>query len=133
LIFGLGLIIFSQSNVLLFSLLILGFIGFGLMVQSAASNIILQTIVEDDKRGRIMSLFTCAFMGMVPFGSLLAGILATRIGAQNTLAIGGIVCFLGGIFFTNKLSLLHKIIHPIYAKKGIITEVARGLQQTDFK
>ncbi|MEW5758873.1 MAG: MFS transporter [Candidatus Omnitrophota bacterium] len=133
LVFGAGLIIFSQSEILWLSLLILAFIGFGLMVQSAASNIILQTIVEDDKRGRIMSLFACAFMGMIPFGSLLAGVLASRIGAPNTLIIGGITCFLGGLFFLTKISFLEKIIHPVYTKKGIIPEVVRGIQEVEMK
>lgn len=132
-VFGVGLIIFSLSKVLWFSIFVLIFIGFGLMVQSAASNTILQTIVEDDKRGRVMSLFACAFMGMVPFGSLLAGILASRIGAPYTLAIGGIACTLGAIFFASKLKIIDRIVHPIYAKKGIIPEVAIGIQQTDMK
>ena len=63
--------------------------GAALLVQAAASNTLLQTIVDEDKRGRVMSLFAMAFMGMAPFGSLLAGTVATEIGIRWTLALAG--------------------------------------------
>lgn len=127
-LFGVGIIAFSFSHVLGISMLLLLACGFGMMVQMASCNIILQTIVEEDKRGRIMSFYTMSFMGMAPFGSLLAGSLASKIGAPHTLLIGGSGCIIGAALFAAKLPSLRKEIHPIYAKKGIIPEVAKGIQ-----
>jgi MFS family permease len=119
-IFGIGLIAFSISRAFSLSLLFLGFTGFGMMVQMASSNTVLQTIVEEDKRGRVMSLYTMAFMGMVPFGSLLAGSLASKIGVPGTIMISGIACIVGSILFARKLPLLRELVRPIYMRKGII-------------
>src|SRR4030042_331313 len=113
-LFGIGLIAFSFSRVFWLSLLIMLVTGFGMMVQMASSNTILQTLVEEDKRGRVMSFYTMAFMGMVPFGSLLAGSLANTIGAPKTVMIGGITVLLGSIMFSKKLSSLRRMVHPIY-------------------
>jgi MFS family permease len=124
-LFGIGLIGFSLSRILLLSLLFLTFIGFGMIVQMASSNTVLQTIVEEDKRGRVMGFYTMAFMGMVPFGSLLAGTLATKIGAPQTVMMSGISCILGSIIFARKLPLLRKIVRPIYLRKGILLEEPR--------
>jgi MFS family permease len=121
-IFGFGLITFSLSHVLWLSLLLLVLTGFGMMVQMASSNTILQTIVDDDKRGRVMSFYTMAFMGMAPFGSLLAGSLASQIGAPNTLLIGGASCILGSFMFAKQLPFIRKMVRPIYIRKGIILE-----------
>jgi MFS family permease len=121
-IFGTGLIVFSISRTLSLSLLFLGFTGFGMMVQMASSNTVLQTIVEEDKRGRVMSLYTMAFMGMVPFGSLLAGSLASKIGAPGTIIISGAACILGSILLARKLPLLRELVRPIYMRRGIIRE-----------
>jgi MFS family permease len=126
--FGLGLIVFSFSRVFWFSLSIVFMAGFFMMVQMAASNTILQTISEEDKRGRVMSFYAMAFMGTVPFGSLMAGILASKIGAPLTLCLGGICCLLGSLGFTSKLAILRKTTHPIYIQKGIIPQVAQGIQ-----
>lgn len=79
------------------------FVGLGTIFQIAASNTILQTIVEDEKRGRVMSLLTMAFLGTIPFGNLLGGTLADSIGATNTLIFDGIVCILGSIYFSRQL------------------------------
>ncbi len=98
------------------------------MVFLASSNTVLQTIVEDDKRGRLMSFYAMSFMGMAPFGSLLAGGLASRIGAQNTVLAGGIVCVAGGLWFGSRLPKLRGMVRPIYVKKGIFPEVASGIQ-----
>jgi len=97
-------------------------------MQMASSNTILQTIVDDDKRGRVMSFYTMAFIGTAPFGSLLAGGLASSIGAPNTLIIGGVSSVLGAILFASKLSDLKKMVRPIYVRLGIISEVASGIQ-----
>jgi MFS family permease len=121
-IFGIGLITFSLSHVVWLSLLLLVLTGFGMMVQMASSNTILQTIVDDDKRGRVMSFYTMAFMGIAPFGSLLAGSLASQISAPNTLLIGGASCILGSFMFAKRLPLIRKLIRPIYLRKGIILE-----------
>jgi MFS family permease len=122
-LFGLAVIAVALSGVLWFSMPVICVAGFAMMVQMAASNTVLQTIVEEDKRGRIMGLFTMAFMGMVPFGNLLAGSLASKIGAPNTLLLGGTCCVIGALIFVRKLPSLRERIRPIYIEKGIITEV----------
>ncbi len=127
LIFGTGIMAFSFSRSLPLSLLILGFTGFGAMALVASCNTILQTIVDDDKRGRVMSLFTMAFVGVAPFGSLIAGVLANSIGARNTLLIGGASCVAGGLIFAAVLPRIRKKIRPIYVRMGIINEVANGM------
>ena len=127
-ILGIGLIAFSLSHIFWFSLLMMLLTGFGMIVQMASSNTVLQTIVDDDKRGRVMSLYTMAFMGMSPFGSLLAGGVAREIGAPNTLLLGGIACVLGSLLFARKLPALREIVRPIYVRMGIIPEVAKGIQ-----
>ena len=125
--FGIGIIIFAESRILWLSMILLLGTGFAMIVQAAASNTILQTIVDEDKRGRIMSFYTMAFMGMMPLGSLLAGTLASKIGAPNTLILGGSCCFISAILFLKKLPAIRAKIRPIYIKKGIIPEVARGI------
>lgn len=127
-LFGVGVIGFSLSTVMWTSMSFVLLIGLGMMVQMAASNTILQTIVEDDMRGRVMSFYAVAFMGMAPFGSLLAGSLAQRIGATHTLLIGGVCCIFGSVLFAAKLPLLRKIAHPVYVQKGIIPQVVKGIQ-----
>ena len=110
LIFGAGIIAFSFSRILWVSLLLLLAVGVGLMIQMGASNTVLQSLTDDDKRGRVMSFFAMAFMGMAPFGSLLAGGLTSRIGADNTLLISGMCCLFGLLFFSRKLSLIRQKI-----------------------
>jgi MFS family permease len=100
-----------------------------MMVQFASSNTVLQTIVDEDKRGRVMSFYAMALRGMAPFGSLLAGSLAGRIGAPNTLMVGGVSCFLGALMFARRLPLMREIIHPIYVRMGIISKTAPGIQE----
>ena len=127
-VFGFGLIAFSLSRFFYLSLTLMLITGLGMIIQMASSNTILQTIVDDDKRGRVMSFFAMAFVGTAPFGSLLAGALASSLGAPNTLVIGGISCVLGAAVFASRLSELRKIVHPIYVRLGIISEVASGIQ-----
>jgi MFS family permease len=128
LLFGAGLISFSLSGSTSLSIIILSFTGFGAMALVASSNTILQTIVEDDKRGRVMSLFTMSFIGMAPFGSLIAGAITNVMGVRMALLIGGISCLSGGMLFALFLPKIRAHIRPIYIKKGIITEVAAGMQ-----
>jgi MFS family permease len=128
--FGAGLIAFSFSRALWLSLLLMVVTGLGFMVQMAASNTVLQTIVEEDKRGRVMSFYTMAFMGTAPFGSLLAGSVADRIGAPYTLLIGGFGCIVGALWFATSLPALRQDVRPIYVKIGILPEMAAGIQNT---
>jgi len=126
--FGVGIVAFSQSTVLWLSIPIMFGMGFAMMKQMAASNTILQTIVEDDKRGRVMSFYTMSFMGMAPFGSLWAGALADRIGAPNTLLISGFGCIAAALWFGSRLPALRESVRPIYIKMGIIPEIAVGIE-----
>jgi MFS family permease len=127
-LFGSGLIGFALSRWLWLSLLLMLLTGFGMMVQMAASNTILQTIVEEDKRGRVMSFYSMAFLGMAPLGSLFAGVLASAIGAPQTVLVGGVACLLGMAAFALMLPRLRTLMRPIYARLGILPEVATGLQ-----
>jgi MFS family permease len=128
LIFGTGLIGLSFSRLFPLSLLLMIFIGLGMMMQTAATNTILQTITDDDKRGRVMGFYSMAIMGTAPFGSLMSGGLAKVIGTPWTIFIGGLSCIIGAIFFFRKLPELRKMVRPVYVKLGIIPEVAEGLQ-----
>ena len=128
--FGLGLIGFSLSPWLWLSMLFLTMIGAGMMVSLAACNTILQTVVEEDKRGRVMGFYTMAFFGMSPFGSLAAGALADWFGAQATVLGCGAVTLLAAAMFARKLPELRKLIRPIYQRLGILPEIAEGLRQT---
>jgi len=98
-LFGISMTVFSQSRIFEISMLVLFFSGFGMMVHMASCNTILQTIAEEDKRGRVMSFYTMSFMGMMPFGSLLAGSLASKIGAPHTVLIGAAAAFWEGSLF----------------------------------
>ena len=128
-VFGAGLIGFSFSRTLWLSLLLMLITGAGMMQQMAASNTILQTIVDDDKRGRVMSFYSMAFLGMTPFGSLFAGIAAGRIGAPHTLMLGGGICIAGAAWFALRLPAVREEIRPIYRRLGIIPEISVGLEE----
>lgn len=121
-LFGIGLIGFSFSRLFWLSMAMMVPTGFGMMVQMTSTNTLLQTIVDEDKRGRVMSFYTMAFMGMVPFGSLFAGSLGSAIGAPGTTMIGGILCIFGSVLFAKKLPSLREMVHPIYVEKGIILQ-----------
>lgn len=127
-VFGAGLIALGLSSRLWLTLAVMPVIGLGLMVQMASTNTVLQTIVDDDKRGRVMSFYSMAFMGMVPLGSLLAGIMAHFIGAPLMVILGGTCCIAGSICFVRQLPALRELVRPIYVRQGIILEVADGLQ-----
>jgi MFS family permease len=121
-LFGIGLMGFSQSRMIWLSLLFLLVSGFGMMTQMASSNTLLQTILPDERRGRVMSYYTMAFIGMAPFGSLIAGSVADKIGAPITVLISGFLCTLGAVWFATRLKGLRKLVRPIYVKLGIIQE-----------
>ena len=118
-VFGISLIGFSLSRNVWISAGFLALAGFGMMMQTVASNTILQTLVEDDMRGRVMSFFTMALMGMTPFGSLCSGWLAGRFGATRALALGGLVCLAGACVFLSRLPRIRSRLREVYAEKGI--------------
>jgi MFS family permease len=127
-LFGSALIALSLSHSLWLSVVLLSIAGFGMMSQMAGCNTILQTLVDDDKRGRIMSLYSMAYVGMAPVGSLLQGALAGRIGVAWTLAVGGAVTMTAGLVFAIRLPALRLIVWPIYRRLGILPEVAAGIE-----
>ena len=118
--FGGGLILFATSRMLWISLVLLLVTGFGMMQQMAASNTIIQTIVPEGKRGRVMSYYTMAFVGMAPFGSLLAGVLAHAMGAPLTLIFNGLGCLAGAAWFATRLKNIRSLIRPVYIDLGIL-------------
>ena len=131
LVFGTGLVLLSFTRSFPVSLILMGIIGAGMMLQSASSNTILQTITDDDKRGRVMSFYTMAVMGTAPFGSLLSGALARAIGTPLTIFIFGLCTIAGALIFLRRLPELRKIVRPVYIRMGIIPEVAEGMQKSE--
>lgn len=127
-IFGVALILFSFSKMLLLSLALMLFTGFGMIVTMASCNTLLQTLVDDDKRGRVMSFYSTAFMGMAPIGSMLASSVAEQIGVGYTLAGCGFLCVLSIIPFAFYRPKLRRMVQPIYQRLGILPEIATGLQ-----
>jgi MFS family permease len=123
-LFGGGLVLLGLSRSLAISLLLMTLTGFGMMQQMAASNTILQTIAADDKRGRVMSFYTLAILGMNPIGSLLAGTVAARIGAAATMIWAGAICLAGAVWFFWKLPEIRRVIRPIYQELGILPPAA---------
>jgi len=117
---GGGLILFGLSHTLWLSLLLMVVVGFGLMQCAAASNTIIQSLVPEDKRARVMSYYTMAFFGAAPFGSLLAGVLAHRCGAPHTVIITGALCIAGALWFTLRLPNINKLMRPIYREMGLL-------------
>jgi predicted MFS family arabinose efflux permease len=125
--FGGGLVAFSFSRAPWLSAALLVVAAFGFMIQMAASNTILQTVVDDDKRGRVMSFFMMAFLGTAPIGSLLAGTMADRFGAPHTLLLGGIACIAGAAWFASGYGELREAIRPVYVRMGILPQIAEGI------
>jgi MFS family permease len=119
-LFGVGMIIFSLSRILWLSLLLTVAMGFGMMQQFTASSTVIQTIVPEDKRGRVMSYWTVAYMGGVPSGSLLVGGLAQVLGAPGTLVLCGVGCVLGAAWFWGKCDEIRALINPIYKELGFV-------------
>ncbi len=119
-LFGIGMIGFILSPSFIFSLFMLVLCGFGMIVQMASSNTLLQNMVEENKRGRVMSFYTMAFMGMAPFGSLLAGTIVHHFNVTVVFIAGGSCLILGGILFSFQLPRLRELVRPVYVKKGLI-------------
>lgn len=127
-LFGVTLVGLALSRIVWVSLLFMTVLGFLLMVQIAASNTLLQTIVDEDKRGRVMSYYAMALIGTAPFGSLLAGGAAELIGTPGTLVAGGFCLTCGAAAFARRLPAIREQVHPIYVRLGILPEIATGLQ-----
>jgi len=120
-VLGVSVIAFSLSRNLWLSLVLVLFAGLGRIVQTASSNTVLQTIVDEDKRGRVMSFYAMSFMGMAPFGNLIAGSLASTIGAPNTVLLCGLACLVGALLFARRLPSLRAAVRPIYARMEAVT------------
>ncbi|HTD61743.1 MAG TPA: MFS transporter [Gemmatimonadaceae bacterium] len=117
---GAALIMFGLSRTLWLSLVFMVLVGFGMMQAAAVSNTVIQSLVPEDKRARVMSYYTMAFFGASPFGSLFAGALAHRIGAPATVMLTGACCIAGAIWFTLDLPKVRAIMRPIYQQMGLI-------------
>jgi MFS family permease len=119
-LFGAGLVAFSFSRSLILSLAILTTVGAGMMITMASTNTIVQTIVREELRGRVMAFYSMAFLGTAPLGSLMAGAIAERVGPTNTILAGGIGCIAAATWFAMRLPLIREQVRPIYIERGII-------------
>jgi MFS family permease len=119
-VFGLGLVLFGLSHIFWISMVLMTAVGFGMMQGLTASNTIIQTLVNEDMRGRVMSFYTAAFVGMAPFGSLLAGTLAHWIGAPRTVMVTGSCCIAGAALFFSRICAIRDGMRPIYIQLGIV-------------
>jgi MFS family permease len=135
-VFSAALIAFSQSRTLWLSLMLVPVAGWGAISLFASCNTLLQTLADEDKRGRVMAFFGMAFVGMTPFGSLIAGKLATTltplgaepvVGASRTLLLEAAICIVTATVYLKTLPAIRNVIRPIYIKKGILPAIADGL------
>ncbi|MDA8242817.1 MAG: MFS transporter [Elusimicrobia bacterium] len=128
LVFGLGLLLISAAPGFPAAAAAIALASFGMISQMASSNTIIQTVVDDDKRGRVMAIYAMSFMGMMPFGSILAGWGATHIGVQRTIMLSGILSVLGAAVFYTRLGSIRESVAPVFRRLGIAPEVAAGLE-----
>lgn len=119
-VFGIALIGFALSRTLWLSIALLPLVGAGFMVALASSNTVLQTIVEEHLRGRVMAFYAMSFLGTAPIGSLFAGVLAEHVGEPATVIIGGAACIVGGLWFRSRLARIRELVRPIYVERGIL-------------
>ncbi len=129
-VFGGGLIALSFSSIFWVSMLMMVITGLGMMLVMASSNTVIQTVVDDNKRGRVMSFYAMAFMGTAPFGSLLSGGLAKIIGTPLTLSVAGTTCIIGALLYFRKMPDMQKAIQPVYARLGILTQTTQKQKVT---
>jgi MFS family permease len=120
---GTGLILFGLSHWLWLSLILMVFVGFGMIQTASVTNTVVQSLVAEDKRARVMSYYTMAFFGSAPFGSLLAGTLAQRIGAPHTVMVTGTFCLACSLWLTVELPKLNVAMLPIYRDKGLLRDL----------
>jgi MFS family permease len=128
--FGAGLVAFALARSLWVALLVLPVVGAGMMIEMASTNTILQTIVEEDLRGRVMSFYTMAFLGTAPIGSLVAGVAADRIGTSATILVGGAACLAAAAAFFVRLPRLRAQVLPIYVERGILSASQANVTST---
>jgi MFS family permease len=119
--YGVTLVGFAASRHIALSMLLLIASGAGYMTAIAAANTLIQTLVDENLRGRVMAFYTMAFLGTMPLGSLAAGLVADWIDAPTTIALGGIACALIGVWFMSRLPALGAVVRPIYIERGILT------------
>lgn len=131
-IFGVGLILFSLARSPWVAGLFLVFSGFGVIVTTAGINTVLQTLVEDEMRGRVMSLYTVAFVGVGPIGSLTGGWLAAHLGAPATVALGGGGCLVLAAWFSRALPALRQAARPVLERRGVLPELATGVSAASW-
>jgi MFS family permease len=117
---GIALVLFANSPSTWYALPLLVVVGCGILVISVSVNMILQTIVDDDKRGRVMSLYTVAFLGISPFGALAAGALADLAGPRLTITLGGLCCAAAALLLARRRHEIRAGIRPIYERLGIV-------------
>lgn len=125
--FGVALVAFSLSRTVWLSAPLVAVAGAGLMLQMASSNTLVQTLVDEEMRGRVMSFYTVSFLGMMPFGSLVAGWLGQHIGAPATVRLGGFATAAAALVFWRKLPELRRLARPVFERLGILPEIADGL------
>ena len=118
--FGLGLVAFSYAQTLWLATLLLAVVGFGFIAQMASTNTVVQTLVDEQLRGRVMAFYTMAFFGTVPIGSLVAGMVADVVGAEVTVRLGGVICVAAGLWFAARLPSLRALVRPVYIERGIL-------------
>ncbi len=126
--FGVAISVFGLSTNVYLSLAVLPIGGMCMIIQMAGSNTLLQTLAEDHQRGRVMAMFGMCFMGTVPIGSLLCGLLANRIGAPLTLVCGGVTCIIGAALFWRQRPKIRDQVYEIYQRRGILPAVAQGMR-----
>lgn len=124
LLLGTSLILFGLSRSFWLSMALMFGAGYGMMRQIVGSNTILQTIVADDKRGRVMSFYSLSVFGFVPIGSLIAGSMAASMGAPATLMFGGALCILASVWYFGRLPSIRRVLRPVYIEQGIIQDPA---------
>jgi MFS family permease len=122
--FGAGLVAFGFARSLWTALLVLPVVGAGFMIEMASTNTILQTITEEHLRGRVMAFYAMAFLGTAPIGSLIAGLVADRIGASSTIVLGGVACIAGALWLATRLPGLRAEVRPIYLERGLLSAEA---------
>lgn len=122
-VLGSGLIIFSRFHNLETCLVLIFVVGMtNTLTLAAISNFVQLILVDENKRGRVTSLFTTGFLGILPFGNLFFGALANHIGVNNALLFGGISCLIGAYGFIRKLPEIKNIVSPIYLEMGLVTQ-----------
>ncbi|HNZ29923.1 MAG TPA: MFS transporter, partial [Candidatus Goldiibacteriota bacterium] len=119
-VFGAGLFLASFAGNLIMAMALLLFVGAGTMLHMASSNTIIQTVADDDKRGRVISFYILSFSGFLPLGSLVSGWLAKIFGVRHVIAAGGILTALAGVILLFFLPKIRRSLRSVYIKKGII-------------